>query len=373
MKKINLQKTFLNADWILIFVTLALVIFGIIMVYSASYYTAEIYYNNKFYFFTKQIIGAVLGVCAMVVFSKIDYHLYQKYKNIIMILCLVLLALVFVPYIGVSNNGSSRWINLFFFTIQPSELAKFGFVVFVAAYLSKNFDIVKTFKGILPVLCFGGLICLLIILEPNMSITMCVGFTMLIMLFVGGARAKHFALLAVPIILLVAVLILIEPYRLNRLVAFINPWANPQNEGYQLIQSLYSLGAGGWFGVGLFNSRQKFLFLPFSESDFIFSIVGEELGFLGCLALMICFGIIIYRGIKIAIHSVDRFGCYLASGIIAIIGTQVLINIAAVTGSIPPTGVPLPFISAGGTSLVAFMSALGVLLNIRKQTLNLKI
>lgn len=338
------------------------------MVYSASYYTAEIYYNNDKYFLYKQIAGAVVGIFAMVVLSNIDYHLYQKYKNWIIIACVVMLALVFIPFIGVSNNGAKRWINLIFFTIQPSEIAKFGFVMFLAGYLAKNYDVIKTFKGLLPVLLTGGLICLLIILEPNMSITMCVGLTMLIMMFVGGARAKHFLLLSIPIALLVVVLIIIEPYRLDRLVAFINPWANPQAEGYQLIQSLYSLGSGGWFGVGLFNSRQKFLFLPFSESDFIFSIIGEELGFLGCVGVLILFGVLIYRGIKIAFHSLDRFGCYLATGIIAIIATQVLINIAAVTGSIPPTGVPLPFVSAGGTSLVAFMGAVGILLNIHKQS-----
>ena len=201
-----------------------------------------------------------------------------------------------------------------------------------------------------------------------MSITICVGLTMFLMLFIGGAKIKHFVILAVPVIALGILLIILEPYRLQRLVAFINPWANPQGEGYQLIQSLYSLGSGGLFGVGLFNSRQKYLFLPFSESDFIFSIIGEETGFLGCLTIILIFGVLIYQGIKIAFQAKNRFGCYLASGIISIIATQVLVNIAVVTGSIPPTGVPLPFISAGSTALVVFMASIGVLLNIYKQS-----
>lgn len=348
--------------------TILLVLIGFIFVYSASSYSAELNYGNKYYFLTKQIIGAVLGFIALIVTSKIDYRVYNKFKLPILIVGIVLLAIVFIPGLGVSNYGAQRWIRLPGFTIQPSEIAKFCFVIFCAGYLAKNKDIVKSFKGILPILCIGGIICVLIMLEPNMSITICVGLTMFLMLFIGGAKIKHFVILSVPVIALGFLLILMEPYRLQRLVAFINPWANPQGEGYQLIQSLYSLGSGGLFGVGLFNSRQKYLFLPFSESDFIFSIIGEETGFLGCLTIILIFGVLIYQGIKIAFSAKDRFGCYLASGIISIIATQVLVNIAVVTGSIPPTGVPLPFISAGSTALVVFMASIGVLLNIYKQS-----
>lgn len=353
--------------WLLLSVVL-LVLIGFVFVYSASSYSAQLNYGNKYYFLTKQIIGAVIGTIALILTSKIDYNIYNKYKIPILLVGIVLLAIVFIPGLGVSNYGAQRWIRLPGFTIQPSEIAKFCFVIFCASYLSKNKDIVKSFKGILPVLCVGGVICLLIMLEPNMSITICVGLTMFVMLFIGGARIKHFLLLAIPVIALGVLLILLEPYRLQRLVAFINPWANPQGEGYQLIQSLYSLGSGGLFGVGLFNSRQKYLYLPFSESDFIFSIIGEETGFLGCLTIIIIFGILIYQGIKIAFHAKDRFGAYLATGIVSVIATQVLVNIAVVTGSIPPTGVPLPFISAGSTALVVFMASVGVLLNIYKQS-----
>ncbi|MBQ0017060.1 MAG: putative lipid II flippase FtsW [Clostridiales bacterium] len=338
------------------------------MVYSASCYTANIQYNDSMFFMKKQIVGLVIGLIFMVLIMFFDYHKIERYKWIILGVSVLLLVLVFIPGIGVANNGARRWIRLPGFTIQPSEIAKFAFVIWASSYLSKNFDYIKTFKGILPVLAVGGVYCLLIILEPNMSITMCMAITMVVMLFVGGIRAKHFAMLGSVGLMAVPALIIAEPYRLNRLVAFLNPWLNPKTEGYQLIQSLYSLGAGGLFGVGLFNSRQKYMFLPFAESDFIFSIIGEELGLFGCIILMILFGIIIFEGIKIAMHAVDRFGCYLATGITTIIASQVLINIAVVTGSIPPTGVPLPFISCGGTALVVFMAGIGVLLNIDRQS-----
>lgn len=352
----------------LLVITLVLVIIGLVMVYSASYYNADLNYNNKYYFLIKQIIGAVAGVFALIFAYFFDYHKFLKLKWYILAISIVLLLLVFLPGIGVANYGAQRWLNLGFFTIQPSEIAKIGFVIYSSAYLSKNYKNIKKFKGVLPVLFFGGLICLLIMLEPNMSITMCVGITMITMLFVGGIKIKHLLLLAIPLLVAVPILIIIEPYRLNRLMAFLNPWLNPKGEGYQLIQSLYSLGAGGLFGVGLFNSRQKYMFLPFAESDFIFSIIGEEFGFFGCLIIILLFALFIYNGIKIAFSSIDRFGAYLATGITTVIGSQVLINIAVVSGSIPPTGVPLPFISSGSTALVVFMFSVGVLLNISKQS-----
>ena len=348
--------------------TVLLAVFGVVMVYSASCYNAELNYGNKFFYMTKQIVGVVLGLAGMTLCYFLDYHKFAKWKNIILIISFVLLLLVFIPGLGLSSNGATRWLKLPGFTIQPSEIAKFGFVIFTSSYLAKNYDIIKSFLGLLPVLFVGGLMCLAIMLEPNMSITICVGITMLVMLFVGGAKFKHFAFMSVPIGLLVPLLIVIEPYRLKRLMAFINPWQNPKGEGYQLLQSLYSIGEGGLFGVGLFNSRQKYLFLPFSESDFIFSIICEELGLCGALMTILLFVTIIVCGIKIAKHAKDRFGCLLSAGITTVIASQVLVNIAVVTGSIPPTGVPLPFVSAGSTSLVVFMSAIGILLNISKQS-----
>jgi len=355
-------------DYFLFFAVLLLVVFGVVMVYSASYYAAEITYGNSFFFAKKQIIGAVFGLVGMIVFSFVDYNIFKKIRWLIFVVSIVLLVLVFVPVIGVTNYGATRWLNLGLTTIQPSEIAKFAFVMFSAWYLSKNYEKVKTFAGILPVILAGGLMCTLIILEPNMSITICVALSMIVMLVVGGARLKHFVLILVPMLALAVLLVIIAPYRMRRLLAFLNPWQSAQAEGFQLVQSLYAVGSGGWFGVGLFNSRQKYLFLPFAESDFIFSIFAEEFGFVGCLLLIGVYLFVILRGIKIAKEAKDRFGCYLATGITTIIAVQVIMNIAVVTGSIPPTGLPLPFISAGSTSLVVFMSAIGVVLNINKQS-----
>lgn len=366
MKRADNNQYYLRFDPVLVAAVCGLVLFGIIMVYSASSYNAEVNYGNEYYYMYKQIIGAILGFSAMFVLSVIDYHILIKFRYIILAISYVLLVLVFVPGIGVENYGAKRWINLPFFTIQASEIAKFGFIVFSAAYMAKNYKKMNTFLGILPVLAVGASMCVLIILEPNMSITMCVIMLMFAMLFVGGARIKHFVLMAVPVVLLVPVLIVLEPYRLDRLMAFLNPWESPLEEGYQLIQSFYALGSGGLFGVGLFNSRQKYLFLPFSESDFIFSVIGEELGYFGCAAVIAVYVVIIWRAVRIAKNSNDRFGCYLSAGIAALIAVQTLINIAVVSGSIPPTGLPLPFVSAGSSSLIVFCASVGVLLSVER-------
>lgn len=355
-------------DLVLLLAVCALSLFGILMVYSASSYSAEVTYGDKFFFLKKQVIGVILGGGSMAGLLFLDYNFLKKLKYPAIIISVILLALVFVPGLGVSNYGARRWVGLPGMTIQPSEFAKFGFVLFAAAYMAEKPDRMKTFAGMIPVLLAGGAVCVLIILEPNMSITMCVGLVMLIMLFVGGARLKHFLIILLPALALIPVLILMEPYRLARLTAFLNPWASPLDEGYQLIQSFYALGSGGWFGVGLFNSRQKYNFLPFAESDFIFSIIGEELGFVGCIIVLIVFVIVIARGVKIAWNAPDRFAGYLAAGIVSVIAVQLAINIAVVTGSIPPTGLPLPFISAGGSSLVVFMGGAGILLNISRRS-----
>ena len=362
------EKKFNKINLAIFLIVIGLGIFGCIMVYSASSYVAQYRYGNPYFYLTKQIVGVALGAISMLVFSKINYQKLKKFKWAGVIISVILLALVFIPVVGVENYGARRWINLGFFTVQPSEFAKFAFVLFAATYLSENYQKVGKFKTLLPVLAVGTLFCVLIILEPNMSITMCMGLIMLFMLFVGGARMKHFMILGVPAAAAVPVLILIEPYRIQRFMAFLNPWANPQGEGFQLIQSLYSLGSGNLFGVGLFNSRQKYMFLPFSESDFIFSIIGEELGFFGATVLILVFAVLIFLLVKVAKNSRDRFGALLALGVSSVIAIQVIINLCVVTGMIPPTGLPLPFISAGSTSIIVFMSAVGVCLNINKNS-----
>lgn len=365
-----LPKKYVKINAIIITLVIALCIFGCIMVYSASSYSALHNYNNEYHFLIKQMVGVILGIVAMCFTYFIDYRVYKRWKWVFIIVAIVALVLVFIPGIGVSNYGARRWIQLPGFTIQGSEVAKFCYVIFCAIYLSDKQEKTYKFKTFLPVIGIGLVLCVLIMLEPNMSITMVVGLTMVMMLFIGGMKMKHFAIMLIPIIIAVPVLILIEPYRLKRLLAFVNPWASPQGEGFQLIQSLYSLGSGGLFGVGLFNSRQKYLYLPFSESDFIFSIIGEELGLLGATIVIICFVVLIINLLKIAMRATDRFACFTVFGITSVLALQVLINLAVVTGSIPPTGVPLPLISAGSSSLIVFMAAIGVALNINRTNSN---
>lgn len=357
----------LKKNWVLISLVFLLIALGMLFIYSASSYSSDIKYDDSFYFVKKQLLGFGMGLVVMLFFTMFDYHKFVKLRWVVVGIYISLLLLVFIPGIGRSNYGANRWITIGGISLQSSEVAKFGFVIFSACYLSKNYKKMKTFWGTIPLIAVGGISCLLILLEPNLSVTLCLGTVMLIMLLIGGMQFKHFLLILVPALCLVPILIIIEPYRLQRLVAFIDPWASPKEEGFQLIQSLYALGSGGLFGVGLFNSRQKYLFLPFSESDFIFSIIGEELGFVGCIMIIVIYAIVIWKGVKIAYSASDRLGCYMAGGITSVIGVQLLINIAVVTGSIPPTGIPLPFMSAGGTSLMVFMGAVGILLNISRK------
>lgn len=352
-------------DLPLLFSVSALVCIGLLFVYSASAYTAEKTYGNKYFYLTKQCVGAAVGVVAMFAASRLRLEWLKRCWIVGIVLSVVLLSLVFVPGVGIENYGAKRWIGFGSFSLQPSEIAKFAYVLFCAVFMSAHN--MEKFSNCLVVIAVGAVLCCLIILEPNMSITMCVAALMVIMLFLGGMKWKHFALLLVPIIAAVPLLIVAEPYRLQRLVAFLDPWASPKDEGYQLIQSLYALGSGGFFGVGLFNSRQKFRFLPFAESDFVFAVIGEETGLFGCTVVFLLYVFIVVRGVRIAINCKDKFRCYLAAGISAVIAVQSVLNFAVVTGSVPPTGLPLPFISYGGTSLVVFMAAIGILLNLSSE------
>lgn len=364
----KILKFFNRQEILVVLLALFLVGFGCLMVYSASSYSAAYRYGNEYFFLFKQLFGVILGVFALFFFAFFDYHLLKKFKYWILAVSVILLVLVFVPGFGTQSYGANRWVNLFGISIQPSEIAKFALVLFLACYLSEKHDKIKTFKGLIPPLVVAGLLCVLVIIEPSMSVTMCLAFVTFFMLIIGGMSKKHTLIFSSAAALAVPVLIIAEPYRLKRLFAFLNPWASPQGEGFQLIQSFYSLGNGGWFGVGLFNSRQKYLFLPFAESDFIFSIIGEELGYVGCLCLMTVYAVLIFQLFKIGLNAKDRFGCLLACGVGIVIAVQTLLNIAVVTGSIPPTGLPLPFISSGGTSVAVFMAAVGVAISVSRHS-----
>ena len=359
-KRIDFVEVF-DFDKPLAIAAILLVAFGILFIYSASKYSANIQFGDAFHYVKTQAVAMFIGLLLMFGLSFFDAENLKKFALSLYIVGLVLLALVFVPVVGVESYGAKRWLNLGFFTIQPSEYAKFFMVMLVAKYMSKS-DMTK-FSNVVVVLLMGGLVALLLIFEPNMSITICVVMVLFAMLFVGGIKWKHLVLILVPGAVL---LVVIEPYRMKRLLAFIDPWESPLEEGYQLIQSYYALGSGGLFGVGIGNSRQKYMFLPFAESDFILSIIGEETGLFGVLLVMLAFLFIAYRGVSIARHAKSRFECYLAYGIVAVLTVQSLLNFAVVCGAIPPTGLPLPFMSAGGSSLVAYMSATGILLSISR-------
>ena len=352
-----------KGDISILILTTLLSAFGVVAIYSASGYVAKTQYGDEWYFVKKQVFGFIVGFVCMLLCSRLKTEKLRgkKVRWVALIVPILLLALVFVPGIGKTNYGATRWIGVGGFTLQPSELAKYGFVVFASAYMADDMGKMRTFKGVLPLLGAGGVVCLLILLEPNMSVTMCVGLLLLSMLFLGGMKIKHFLVIFIPAMVAVPVLIAIEPYRLSRLSAFLDPWETPKGEGYQLIQSLYALGNGGWFGTGLFKSRQKYRFLPFAESDFILSIIGEELGFVGVLTLFALCGLLVFRGIKTASRAQDFFSFALASGITLVYGIQTVINALVVSGSIPPTGLPLPLISSGNTSLIITMSSMGVL------------
>lgn len=337
---------------------------GLLFIYSASSYSAELQYGDAFRYVETQAVALALGVAAMFAVSFVRPEKIKKYSFVLFAVGVALLAAVFVPGFGVESYGAKRWINLGFFTVQPSEYAKFAMVAFLAAFAAKKG--VGTFPRALVFLATAGLVCLLLLLEPNMSVTICVGAAAFVLLFAAGAKPTHLAVILVPVATLGIALIVAEPYRVRRLLAFLDPWSSPLDEGYQLIQSYYALGSGGLFGVGLFNSRQKYLFLPFAESDFILSVIGEETGFFGVLGVLALFAVIIVRGTLIAARARDRYSCYLAAGITALLALQTLMNVAVVCGAVPPTGLPLPFVSAGGSSLVCYFAAVGALLSVSR-------
>lgn len=348
------------------FIALCLSLFGLVMIYSASMYSAEIHIGDSAFYLKKQAVALIAGVVFFFLGTIIKAEYIKKFRYVVLAVSVILLALVFIPGLGVENYGATRWINLGFMTVQPSEFSKFGLMLFLACEMDVRPP--NCIKNLIIPLASVAVIAVLIMLEPNMSITMTVGAAAFVLIFIGGAKGKYFAVLVGAVAVLIPVMILLEPYRMSRLVAYIDPWANPKGEGYQLIQSYYALGNGGMFGVGLFNSRQKYLFLPFAESDFIFAIIGEELGFIGSAAVALAFFMIVVYGVKIARRAATRSESLMAAGITAIIAVQSFLNVAVVSGAIPPTGLPLPFISAGGSSLMAFMFAVGILWRIDRNS-----
>lgn len=361
-----MKRKIIDFDISLGLVAILLSAIGLVFIYSASSYSADVQLGDSFHYVKTQGLALFVGILFMVGMTFVDLRKVKKVALPIYIVSLVLLGLVFLPVLGVESYGAKRWLNLGFFTIQPSEYAKFGMVIMLAKVMAdKGAD---TFPKLMLLFLIGGVVALLLILEPNMSITICVVLVLVLMIFVGGAKFKHLIAIGLPVLVAGVALIFSEPYRIRRLLAFVDPWASPLDEGYQLIQSYYALGSGGLFGVGIGNSRQKYLFLPFAESDFILSVIGEEIGFVGILLVVALFLFIVVKGWMVAVRAKDRFSSHLATGITAVLAVQTALNIAVVCGAIPPTGLPLPFVSAGGSSLVAYLMAIGLLMNVSRQS-----
>lgn len=352
------------SDFILLFVVLVILTIGLVMVFSASSYEDLINHHDAYYTFKRQITWAGLGFLSMIFMMNYDYHKLRKYsKPLIIISILLLIAVLFMP----ERNGSRRWIGVGSLVFQPSEIAKFAIILYMSSSISEKKEKIKSFfKGVLPYLLVGGIIFGLILEEPNLSIAGTVLIVVFLMLITAGARKSHLTLLAIAGSAAAVVFTVSESYRYKRFTAFLNPWKDPLDTGYQAVQSLLALGSGGLTGLGLGKSRQKYFYIPEPENDFIFSIIGEELGFLGVAFVIFLFLILIWRGIKIAINAGDTFGSLLAAGITSLIAVQAIINIAVATSSMPITGIPLPFISYGGSSLLFMMMTVGILLNISR-------
>ena len=356
---------------VLLTVTLGvLLLLGLVMILSASSVTSFANFGSSFMYFKKQLLWAVLGVISFVVFARLDYRRLKGVGYLLLPVVVLLLLAVLIPGVGIVAGGSARWLGAGSFAFQPSELAKIALILFAADVFSRKEestleDVNHTMLPMIPVL---GMLALLIMLQPDMGTTMLIGFIGFGMLFVAGAPLRYILPVGALGALIASFMAFGESYRRARLLAFMDPWADPLNTGYQTIQSLIALGSGGWFGVGLGASRQKWSYIPNSHTDFIFAILGEETGLLGTLTVVGLFGFLAYLGIRIARHAPDRFGMLIATGITILVGMQALVNIGAVTASLPITGVPLPFVSFGGSSLVVSLAGMGTLVNIALQS-----
>lgn len=354
-------------DFWILFTVLVMLAMGTVMVFSASSYSADYYFNNKYHFLLRQLLWGAVGVISMFVFSNIDYRRIAASSPILMVISTIMLALVLIPGIGTVINDSRRWFDLKFTTFQPSEFTKIAMILFFSFSLSKNNDKLKYFfRGLLPYLMVVGVTALLLLKEPHMSATILITLVSVVLLFCAGARVWHFILLAVPIGAVGWQLIKSAKYRMNRIIAFTDPFKYSSDEGFQVVNSLYAIASGSFFGRGLGRSLQKNLYLPEPHNDFIFAILAEELGFIGAFTVIILFMLFIWRGIKVAMNAPDMLGSLIAMGITSLIALETIINIAVVTSTVPTTGMPLPFFSAGGTSTVFLLTSIGILLNISK-------
>ena len=361
-------------DFILFVIIIILLSLGIVMVLSASAPSAIAESGNSYSYVIQQLKAAILGIILMLIISKIDYRLYKKFYKAIYWISVLILLLVLITGLGLSSNGATRWIDLKFIQFQPSELTKIGLIVFYAGYLADHKSELKSFwKGFVkPLIYILPPIAILYFVQNHLSASVVIGAVTCVMMIMAGCRLLYFVIAGLigALVMTVGIIALQATgkggFRIKRIMSFMDPWADATEVGWQAVQGLYAIGSGGLFGVGLGESKQKYLYIPEPHNDFIFSILAEELGFVGCVIVILLFAIFIWRGILIAIKSPDMFGSLLATGITTLIGVQVIINIGVVTSLIPNTGMPLPFFSYGGTALLILLCSCGVLLNISR-------
>ena len=356
-----------HIDYILLGTVIITILFGIIMIYSASSIWAEFKYQDAFKYVKQQFLFFIIGLFVMYICSKISLSYLHKKANFILIGCLILLVLVLIPGLGSIRNGSRSWFGIGGFGIQPSEFAKLGLIIFTSKYLARNkrsMNDVK--KGAIPIFIVIGIFFVLIMLEPDFGTAMVMVLTLNALIFASGLKITFFDKVGVLGLAGISFLIIAAPYRLKRIISFLNPWSDPLGSGYQIIQSMYALGPGGLLGQGFLNSRQKHFYLPEPQTDFIFSIISEEFGFLGVLIVTFIFAFIFYRMIKIALRANILWEKYLVFGIAFGLLIQAILNLAVVVGLIPVTGVTLPFFSYGGSSLLMSMIGVGLVLNVSK-------
>jgi cell division protein FtsW len=349
-------------------VSLILMGFSLVLVYSSSFAVAQTKFGGADFFLARQFVRVALALVCFFVFSNVDYHFWGKYSRVAYIIAIILLAYVLLMPSHHAINGAKRWINIGFLQFQVSELALMVMVVLFAHRLQSVGDTIQTPKQISAFLTKIGIMFLLIVLEPNFSTASIVALVGILMLFVAGSRFKHLAGLALAVIPVAVIVAISAPYRLRRILAFLNMSEHKDGVGYQAYQSMVGLGNGGLFGVGLGQGSEKYFYLPEPHTDFVFSILGEEIGFAGVMVVLALFGFLIYRGMKVALNAPDKSGQLMAFGFSLVVGIYVIVHASVNTGLIPTTGIPLPFLSYGGMSLIFTMSSMGILLNISSQS-----
>lgn len=355
------------ADWGILVSVIILLALGVLMVYSSSSALSLQKLGDTEYFLKRHVIFLIVGLVGMFTLINIDYRVLKKAVYPAYLFGLIILILVLIPGIGKEVGGARRWIDLGFIGFQPSEFAKYILILYLSYSITKKWDKMDTLVvGFISHIFMGGIYIILILMEPDFGMATIMLISVFGMLYVGGIRFKYLAISGVASIMLITWAIVTHGYRMNRIIAYLNPWNDPLGSGYQAVQSFTALGLGGVMGVGLGNSSQKLFFLPEAHTDFIFSIIGEELGFIGIFAVVMLFGFLLIRGIKVALRAPDTFGSMLALGCIMILTLQAVTNMSVAVGILPTKGLTLPFISYGGTSLVSSMGAVGVLLSVSR-------